>query len=139
MAFKLYTGRVKQIWYPKKASIAIAVGDLMYAASGTILLADSTSGNHVGVSNKVWASSDATTDPTPVIVPLSPNVEWKVDIGTGTATAAMIQTYRDLKDEDEADVSAQSKNVLLMTKFINTSYCIFIVNAMGEHVDVATT
>lgn len=142
MAFTHFTGRVRVEWYPKKASTAFAVGDLVYAdGSGAIQPADSTSGMHIGVIQKAVASTDsdyASTTLVPVLVPTD-DTEWLVDVGTGTATAALIGTRCDLKDANEIDVSATSKNVVTVTRFISATKVVVKINAMIANADVATT
>lgn len=140
--FKRLSGTHRVEYYPKKASQAMAIGDLMYAdGSGAIQKADSTSGQHIGVCMKTIASTDADyaeTTKIPVDV-ADPNDLWIVDVGTGTATAALIGTTIDLKDENEADVSATSKNVLTVVGFISATQIIVKINAMVGVKDVATT
>lgn len=140
--FKLYKGKARMEWYPKKASTAFAVGDLVYAdGSGAIQPADSTSGMHIGVIQKKVAATDsdyASTTLVPVLVPMD-DTEWLVDVGTGTASAALVGTQFDLKDENEVDVSATSKNVVTCTKFISASKVVVKINAMIANRDVATT
>lgn len=142
MAFKQYNGRVKTEWYPKVASTAFNVGDLVYAdGSGNIQPADSTSGMHIGVIQKKVASTDAdyaSNTLVPVLVPQD-DTEWLVDVGTGTATAALVGTQFDLTDADSVDVSATSKNVVTCTKFISASKVVVKINAMIANADVATS
>lgn len=142
MAFTHFSGKVRVEWYPKKASTAFAVGDLVYAdGSGAIQPADSTSGMHIGVIQKAVASTDsdyASTTLVPVLVPTD-DTEWLVDVGTGTATAALVGTRFDLKDANEADVSATSKNVLVCTRFISATKVVVKIPSMIVNADVATT
>lgn len=140
--FSLYKGSAHVEWFPKIASTAIAVGDLMYAdGSGAVQPADSTSGMHIGVSMKKIAATDAdyaSTTLIPVLVP-GDDTEWLVDVGTGTATAALVGTRFDLKDANEADVSATSKNVLWCTKFVSATKVVVKIPSMLSNADVATT
>lgn len=142
MAFTHYSGRAKVEWYPKKASTAFAVGDLVYAdGSGAIQPADATSGMHIGVIQKAVAATDAdyaSTTLVPVIVPQN-DTEWLVDVGTGTAAASLVGTQFDLKDANEVDVSATSKNVVTCTKFVSATKVVVKINAMIANTDVATS
>jgi len=137
-----YSGKVRVEWYPKKASTAFAVGDLVYAdGSGAIQPADATSGMHIGVIQKKVLSTDsdyASTTSVPVLVPTD-DTEWLIDVGTGTATAALVGTRFDLKDENEADVSATAKNVLFCTKFISATKLVVKIPSMVANADVATS
>ena len=129
-------------WYPKKASTAFAVGDLVYAdGSGAIQPADSTSGMHIGVIQKKVASTDsdyASTTFVPVLKAYADNI-WEGDVGTGTATAALVGTRCDLKDANEIDVSATSKNVVEVVGFISATKLLVKFPSIIEHADVATT
>ena len=132
------------IEYPKKvASTVIAVGNLMYAAAGdgTVTNADATSGNHIGIALKAVAATDsdyASETRIPVLVPHD-DAEFDVPVGTGTFTAAMEGNFYDLKDANEIDVSAQSKNVILITKYISSTVARVKINAMAANANVATT
>ena len=136
------SGRAFVEWYPKKASVAMVCGDLTYFdASGAILLADATSGDHAGVLQKDIASSDsdyASNTYVPVLVPTEQTV-WRVDVGTGSFTTAMIGNQYDLKDENEIDVSAQSKNVVTIVGYVSSSVALVKINAMIAYGNVATT
>lgn len=142
MAFSHYSGPVKVKWYPKKASTAFAVGDLVYAdGSGAIQPADSTSGDHIGIIQKKVTATDsdyASTTLVPVLVPQADTM-WLADVGTGTLTAAMVGSRYDLKDENELDVSATAKKVVTIEKFVSASKAIVTINAMIANADVATT
>lgn len=129
-------------WYAKTASEAIAKWDLLYNVSGYLSKADATSGDHIGVCLKAIAATDddyASTTLIPVLVPDSPHCEWEVPVGTGTFTAAMVNGRYDLKDANEIDVSATSKKVVTITRYISSSIAWVKINAMVAHADVATT
>jgi hypothetical protein len=141
--FKRISGKPHIEWYPKKASTAFANGGLTYwDGSGAIQPADATSGDHAGVILRAVTSADsdyATTDKVPVDVPQSNDV-FEVDVETGTATAALIGTYVDLvADGDAADVSASSKDALLVVGFISASKILVKINSMAYNLRVATT
>lgn len=142
MSFIRRKGRQNISYYPKKASTAMAAGDLVYAdGSGAIQLADSTSGDHIGILMKDIAATDsdyASNTLVPVDVPDDLS-EFEVDVGIGTLTTAMVGNRYDLKDENEIDVNATSKKVVTVTKFISASKAYVKINAMIQNVDVATT
>lgn len=129
-------------WFPKKASTAIAVGDLLYFdGSGAVQPADTTSGDHIGVSLKVVTSSDddyASTTKIPVDF-ASPEDIFEVDVETGTLTTAMIGNQYDLASADGIDVTATSKKVVTVVGFVSASKALVKINAMVTNVNVATT
>lgn len=142
MAFRLAKGGHHIEWHPKKASTAFDVGDLVYAdGSGAVQPADATSGNHIGICMKKVTSSDDDYASTTAIMILVPHDDTEIDadVGTGTLTTAMVGNYYDLADETGIDVSAQSKNVVLITKFISSSKARIKINAMAANANVATT
>jgi len=140
--FRPRKGRFVIEWYPKTASEAFAKYDLVYSASGYLTKADATSGDHIGVILKTVAATDddyASNTFVPVLVPMNPNAEWEVPVGTGTLTAAMVNEKYDLKDANEIDVSATSKKVVTITRFISSSVAWVKINAMIGYGNVATT
>jgi len=140
--FSHYSGKVRVEWYPKKASTAFAVGDLVYAdGSGAIQPADATSGMHIGVIQKKVVSTDsdyASTTLVPVLVPTD-DTEWLVDVGTGTPTTAMVNNQYDLKDENEIDVSQQAKSVVTFTRYVSATKAVVKINAMIANRFIATS
>lgn len=122
MAIKPWKGQFKMVQVVKKASTAFNQYGLVYPdGSGAYQPADATSGSHLGVTAKAVTSSDsdyATSGALfSVIVPRDDDCEWIADVGTGTMTTALVGTYCDLKDDDELDVSATSKNVVFLSGF----------------------
>lgn len=142
MSFQLVKGRSQVEYYPKKASTAFAMGDLVYFdGSGAIQPADATSGNHIGIIMKTVLSTDsdyAENTKVPVLK-IYDDCEFEVPVETGTLTAAMVGNYYDLASADGIDVSAQSKNVVLVTAFINAALARVKINAQAENANVATT
>lgn len=136
MAFRQISGEVQVKWYPKKASTVIAVGNLMYAdGSGAITNATTTSDYHMGISLKAVAATDsdyASTTLIPVLVPHD-TAEFLVDVGTGTATSALIGTYVDLAAAGTADVSASAVDALFVTGVESSSLIRVIVNDMASY------
>lgn len=128
-------------WFPKKASIAIDVGDLMYPdGSGAIQLADSTSGEHLGISLKKVVSTDsdyASNTMIPVDECGQDDI-FEADVN-GTLTTAMIGNYYDLTDEANVNVAAQSKKVVLCVGFISATKGLFKITANAYDKYVATT
>jgi len=141
--FKRESGKSHIEYFPKKASTVFAKGDLVYAdGSGAIQPADATSGDHIGVIKEAVTATDddyASNTEVAVEVPNDDSVEWRVDVGTGTLTTAMIGNRYDLKDANEIDVSATSKKVVTVKRFVSSSVAIVSINAMIGNADVATT
>ena len=138
MAFFLEKGRASVEWYPKTASTAFTQNALVFSTSGQLLPATATSGDHIGVILRTVAVADTTTDFQPVLVPHS-DTEWRATDITGTLTAAMVNTFRDLSDSLVVNVGAQAKNVVLITQFISATVGIIKVNAMAYNLRVAST
>lgn len=142
MAFTYHSGPLRVKWPRKIASTAFNQGDLMYAdGSGAVQPADSTSGDHVGVSLKTVAATDsdyASNTRIPVIA-ISDETKFVADVGTGTMTTALEQTHCDLTDADSIDVSATAKNVIFLEKFISSSKALVTISAHATSRRVATT
>lgn len=141
MAFFPYKGDVSVEWYPKTASTAFSVNAMVYSASGQLIPADSTSGDHMGVILIPVASTDsdyASASFVPVAVPHSDTEFLATDI-VGTLTAAMVNTFRDLSTSLAVDAAAQAKNVVLITQFIAAATGVIKVNAQAYNLRVATT
>lgn len=139
MAFTQRKGRAYTQYYPKAASTAIAVGDLMYAnGTGEVTPATTTSDHHVGISQvEVTASTTGTylysnTAMIPVTVPVDDS-EFLVDVGTGSATEAIIGTFVDLAAAGTADVSASSVDALFVTEVISATQIVVKVNDMASY------
>lgn len=128
-------------WFPKTASIAISVGSLMYPdGSGAIQLADSTSGEHVGISMKKVTATDsdyASNTKIPVDM-VGPDDIFEADV-TGTLTTAMVGTYLDLSDDLTVNAGATSKKVVLCVGFISATKGLFKITANAYDKYVATT
>lgn len=139
MAFIQAKGRAYTQWYPKAASTAIAVGDLLYAnGTGEVTPATTTSDHHVGVAMvDVAATTTGTflysnTALIPVSVPVD-DTEWLVDVGTGSATEAIIGTFVDLAAAGTADVSASSVDALFVTGVVSATKIMVKVNDMASY------
>lgn len=142
MSFRRASGSPNIMFYPKKASVALAVGDLLYPdGSGAVQRADATSGEHVGICLKTVASTDsdyASTTKIPVDV-IGPDDIVEADVGTGTLTTAMVGLYRDLTDHAGIDVSATAKNVVFIVGFISATKALIKINATPAVRYIATT
>jgi len=120
MAFDLYRGKTKTMYFPRPASQAFTKGALVYFnGSGQVIPADATSGAHAGVITKAVATTDddyATADVlVPIQVPLERWVEWEVL--TASAVADDIGNEIDLTDSVTANRGASSKDALLVTGY----------------------
>lgn len=138
MAFFLHRGRAHTEWYPKTASTAFTQAALVYSATGQLLPATTTSGDHIGVIQRTVAVADTTTDFQPVLVPHS-DTEWLATNIVGTLTAAMVNAFRDLSTSLAVDAAATAKNVVLITQFMSATQGLVKVNAMAYNLRVVTT
>jgi len=142
MAFQRDSGAPRAIHLAKKASTVFAVGDLVYAdGSGAVQPADATSGNHLGIINQVIAATDDdyTSNKKVLLDQINDNDIFRVDVGAGTLTTAMIGNYYDLADAASIDVGNQSKNVVLVVGFVSTTVALVKINATASNVNVATS
>ena len=140
--FVRHSGKPKIAFWPKKASTAFSNHALVYPdGSGAVQPADSTSGGHIGVIAKAITSADddyASNTLVP-IDEVGPEDIFEVDVGNGTATAALVGTYIDLYDSVSVNVSATSKQVVFVVGFISASKLLVKINASAGVVDVATS
>jgi hypothetical protein len=66
---------------------------------------------------------------TPVVVEqIDPTAVYLADVGTGTATAAMIGAQYDLKDKDEVDVTGTTYKQVKIVGFISASKVLVTFN-----------
>ena len=139
--FKRASGKPNIQYFPKVASTAYTNGSLVNAASGAILAADSTSGDHLGILMRDVVSTDgdyAAASLVPVDVPSDTDV-FEVDVTTGTLTTAMIGGFYDLTDHLGINVSAQAKSVVQIVGFISASKAFVRINSTAGNKDVATS
>lgn len=141
MAFRLVKGKAPVRWFPKKASVALAIGDLLYFdASGAVQAADATSGDHVGYCLKTITSSDSDYASTTRIPVQTLNADCVVEAEAGGALAtSSVGTYYDLTDANTVDEGSTSKLVVCCVGYINASLGLFTVNALYQHRRIATT
>lgn len=143
--FKRLSGKPNILWMPKKASTVFANGGLVYAdGSGAVQPADNTSGNHLGIMLKDVVATDADYATAGAKVPLdvpTPGELFEVDVPNGDLATSDVGNYCDLDAVDPTgiDPDATSKNVVLIRGYISASKAIVEINAMGGHVNVATT
>ena len=139
--FKRISGKPRLEWYPKIASTVINYGGLMYPdGSGAIQPADSTSGNHLGVSMKAVAAADsdyAANTKIPVDVVGEDDV-FEATV-TGTLTTAMVGNFYDLSTDLVVNVGATSKKVVLCVGFISATLGLFKISARAADFYVATS
>lgn len=143
MAFTLKKGRSVIENWPIAASQVVVAGDLVYmGGSGTVIPADSTSGDHIGIALKTIATTDsdyAVAKSLPVLKAYADNV-YEVDVDTGTAlTAAMVGNQYDLTDANSLNVGATSKKVVTIVGFISATKALVKINAIIENVHVVTS
>jgi len=110
--------------YAKPASTAFAIGDLLAAninaTANTFIAATASTEFHIGVLQRTIASTDSDyTSETKVEVLVDEVGIWEVDVGTGTADINDEQGYIDLKDTNEADVTASAIDALFVYQFVS--------------------
>lgn len=134
MAVKAYSGKWETKWLPKTASTAIGQGFVTFS-SGLLINAVAGSANVAGISQRTVTSTDpdyALTSLIPVLVPMEASADLIIDVGTGSAVQATIGgTLVDLKDNDEADVTASSTDILFVDRVISTTKIIARINKLG--------
>ena len=135
-------GRTIMKSYPKAASTVFTVGMLVYFdASGAIIPADATSGDHIGICKQAVAATDddyASTTDILVEIPTEKQAEIEAEV-SGTLTAALVGTTMDLVDADTVNQAATSKNVVTCVGFISATKGRFVLNATFDDANVATT
>lgn len=125
MAFRIKSGAYRVEWYPKAASVAIAVGDMLVWSSNNVTpaAAGNSTNNFAGIAMKVVASTDsdyASNTLVPVAVPTS-DCEVEAAIGTGTASASNVGIGYDLAAAGTLDLTATTHKNFFITKFVSSS------------------
>lgn len=124
MAINLYRGTVHTEWYPKTASEAFTVNDLVYLSGGYVTkFANAVDQPPLGLIQKAVAATDsdyASATKVPVLIG-DVNAEYLCDVSTGTAAVTHVGTWIDVDDENSVDVDASTYDVFFVTKFISTS------------------
>lgn len=138
------SGKARVEWFVRKASTAFNLQGLVYpdpTPLGQIIPADSTSGNHVGVSLKKVASTDADYATAGVKIPVDVCGEddvFECDV-VGTLTTADLYQFFDLQDDLTVNRAATSKKVVLCVGYISATKGLFKINARAADFYVATT
>lgn len=124
MAVKPYDGKWDTIWLPKTASVAIPKGFVTFS-SGLLISSVAGSTSVAGIIDRAVTSADADyalTSLVPVFVPIDASARLIIDVGTGSAVQATIGgTLVDLTDNDAADVSASSTDILFVDRVLSTT------------------
>lgn len=125
MAIKAYRGHFATEWYPKKASTAFAVNDLVFLdGNGYVDKATATTaGPFLGLIQKAVAATDsdyASATMVPVLVG-DADSEYLCDVSTGTAAQTDVGEWVDIDDENSLDVVDSTYDVFFVTQFISTT------------------
>lgn len=127
--------------YTNAISTAYANNALVYAdGSGGVIPADSTSGDHIGITKEAITSTDPryTTAGKISVDVIDDNDIFEADV-TGTFTAANVGNFYDLSDSGTVNVGATSKKVVLCVGYISATRGLFKINARATAANVATS
>lgn len=135
MAVYPHSGDWKVKFVPKVASTAM-VKDTFVTPDGSGAYTNAAAGSATlgGIWLKTVTSADADYAANtlyPMLVPASPSATFIMDIGTGTGATSLVGTYVDLKDADEADVSASATDVLYYEQFVSTTKMVGSINKLA--------
>jgi hypothetical protein len=125
------TGKTKEIYFPKTASTALALGDAVVLSSGQIVKATSGTANILGICKRAVVSTDsdyASTTLIPIEVPIEKGVEWLVPVSTGSAAATSVGVTYDLTDSAGINVNSTSQNAVVVTRFISATQVAVVIN-----------
>lgn len=144
MAFKRITGRVNAFWMPKAASTVFTGNQLVYAnASGQMIPADSTSGDHFGICLSQVAATDANYATTEKIMIdfVSPGDILEVDVPNGDLATSDVGNTCDLDATDPKgiDPDADSKHAVTIVGYVSASKALVRVNSMVTSKNVTTS
>ncbi len=136
MSFKVKTGRVKTVWLPIAASVAITRGKLVEFASGTIVAADSGTlpGELVGIMDKTVATTDAdyaVAKLVPIMVPTEKGVVYEGT--TASLVAGDIGVEVDLTDADTVNRGASSIKIAKPLAVISSTVGLFNLKVGGSY------
>lgn len=114
----------------KKASVAMNPGDVVISTSGQVDVAVAASVLLLGICTTKVASTDSDYASTTAVTveQIDPTAIYLADVGTGTATAAMIGAQYDLKDKDEVDVTGTTYKQVKIVGFIDASHVLVTFN-----------
>lgn len=140
MAFRIKSGSFKVEWFPKAASVAISVGDMLVFSSGNVTpaAAGNSTSNFAGIALKPAASADsdyASNTFVPVAVPTPENL-IEADIGTGTAAASNVGLSYDLAAAGTLDLTATTHKNFVVKAFISTTKVLGKFIPLPEYKDV---
>lgn len=122
---KPYKGKFHTEWYPKVASTAFAMNDLVYL-DGDGYLTPAVDGSNIvslGLIQKTIAATDddyASTTMVPVLVG-DKDAEFLCDVSTGTAAQTDVGEWIDIDDANSVDVAASTYDIFFVTKYISTT------------------
>lgn len=131
MAFKHKSGRTKNIFLPKVASVTYLADQIQKFDNigGTRPARSDTNEPLVGVSVEAIASTDTTTKLIAIQVPTEYWVEWEFDTDSdGGLTDTMVGTLRDLDTNGNCvDASATADKTILVTRCISATKGIGVI------------
>ena len=129
-------GKTKCLLIPSVASVAFVGGNdgsmVAWTASqdGSVIPATSTTDKQVGICLQTKASTDATTTPLLIEIPLSPACEFE------SATASLATTdvggYFDLTDDVTVNRGATSNDAVICTGYISATRGRFMLNSAAN-------
>jgi len=142
MSCKWVQGKTRLRAYPKQASTAFAKDALVYWISGYVNPADSTSGDHIGITAEAITSASANyaTAGATILVEVPADKQCVFEATTtGTLAATGVGATYDLSDSVTVNAGAQAKNVVTCVKFISATKGRYVLNASFDTYRVATS
>jgi len=142
MSFKRESGDFNLVHVTNAISTLYSKGALVYPnpdTPGSFIPADSTSGNHLGITEE---ESTATEDRYTTAGEIAVDILIPGDLVRATAaglTAAKEGTFMDLTNSTTVNGAATSKNVVFLVKYISATEGIFMVNALASVANVTTS
>lgn len=135
--FKLYQGKVKNVYLPVTASTALSEGSLVTFSSGKLVAATSGTAavNIVGVLVKAIASTDddyADERLVAVQVPTERHAVWEADV-TATVATSDIGAEVDLTDASTINPDAGSVDVARIVDVISTTKAHVFLKIAGSY------
>lgn len=136
MALYLYKGFAQVRYYPKTASTALTINGVVSLSSGQLIKATTSTTVNPGVVLREVTSSDsdyASTTKLPVLVP-NDRTEFLVDVGAGTATAALVGTNCDFYTGGASvDVGTDTHHQFRITGFVSATRVIGKINSNVDY------
>jgi hypothetical protein len=120
-----YKGKFHTEWYPKVASTAFAMNDLVYLDANGFLTPAVDGANIValGLIQKTIATTDtdyASNTLVPVLVG-DKDAEFLCDVSTGTAGQTDVGEWIDIDDANSVDVAASTYDIFFVTKLVSST------------------